>query len=491
MKLFRFRGGVHPHGHKLLSNQQEIDVLPLPRRLYVPVQQHIGVPAQPVVVPGQKVLKGELIAAAQGTLSAAVHAPTSGTVVEIGPFTAPHPSGLPVTTIIIDSDGEDRWCDEQAHNTDPFSLTPQEISDRVAAAGIVGMGGATFPSALKLHLGHKQRVHTLIINGGECEPYLTCDDRLMRESADTVIDGVRIMVHAIGLEGASIAIEDNKPQAYAAMRSAAEPYPEIRVVRVPSLYPMGSEKQMIQFLTGIEVPAGTRSAEIGLLVHNVATAHAIHEAVRFARPLVSRVVTVSGGAVRNKRNLQVPIGTLVQELFDYCGLVENPARLIMGGPMMGQVIPHTRVPVVKGTSGIIALSQRELGEMQTMPCIRCGRCVGACPVGLMPLELMARVRAADFDGAIDYGLHDCISCGSCAYVCPSHLPLTQFFNFAKGELVTRDVEKRKNDYTRKLAADRQARLQREAEEKKRAAAERKAARAAAKAAKATEQETQA
>ncbi len=473
MRLFRFRGGVHPEGHKELTEERPITQLPLPERLYVPVQQHIGAPAKPVVTAGDPVAKGALIATAQGALSASVHAPTSGRIAAIEEHPAPHPSGLPVPTIVIESDGEDRWADT-LDSVDPFTLTPEAIAGRVAAAGIVGMGGATFPSAVKLNLGRTQPLATLIINGGECEPYLTCDDRLMREQAGTVVDGIRIMLHAAAIERALVGIEDNKPAALAAMRKAAQAFPGIDIVAVPSLYPMGSEKQMIYALTGREVPAGKRPGDIGVLVHNVATAHAVSRAVRTGRPLLSRVVTVSGGAVRDRHNLEVPIGTRVSELLRHCGVTGEPARLLMGGPMMGMVLPHAEVPVVKGSNGVIALTTAEVAPHAAMPCIRCGRCVGACPVGLVPLDLMSRVRGGDLDGAVDSGLVDCLSCGSCAYVCPAHLPLTQYFNFAKGELVIRDQERRKAEFTRTLAAERQERLERQRREKAAAMAARKA-----------------
>jgi len=480
MKVFRFRGGVHPDGHKELTEGQPISPLPLPERLYVPVQQHIGAPAKPVVTVGQSVAKGELIASPQGALSASVHAPTSGTVVEIGEHPAPHPSGLPVPTIVIEADGADRWTNE-LESVNPFALTPEAIAGRVAAAGIVGMGGATFPSAVKLNLGRSQPLTTLIINGGECEPYLTCDDRLMREQAETVVDGIRIMLHSVGIDRALVGIEDNKPEAFATMREAAKAFPGIAIVSVPSLYPMGSEKQMIFALTGREVPAGKRPGDVGALVHNVATAHAVSRAVRSGHPLVSRIVTVSGGAVRDRRNLEVPIGTRVSELLRHCGLNETPARLLMGGPMMGMVLPHAEVPVVKGSNGVIALTVAEASPHAAMPCIRCGRCVGVCPVGLIPLDLVARVRGGDLDGAVETGLIDCLSCGSCAYVCPANLPLTQYFNFAKGELVIRDQDRRKTEFTKKMAAERQERQERQRREKAAAMAARKAAAAKKKA----------
>jgi electron transport complex protein RnfC len=478
MKLFRFRGGVHPKGRKEATAYRPIQPLPLPERLYLPMQQHIGNPAEPIVRPGQRIGKGELLARAQGPVSAPVHAPTSGQVAAITDHTAPHPSGLPVLTVIIEPDGEDRWVESNAPE-DPFSLAPEDVTTRVGAAGIVGMGGATFPSAVKLGLRRSAPIHTLIINGGECEPYLTCDDRLMRERAPEVVDGIRIMAYALECEHVLIAVESNKPQAAAAMRVASLSHAAITVVVVPTRYPMGSEKQLIRTLTGREVPAGGLSSDLGVVVHNVGTAYAVHHAVRHGRPLVSRVVTVSGGAVRKPHNLEVPIGAPVSALIEACGgLSDPPARLLMGGPMMGQTLPSKRVPVVKGTSGIIALAAAEVRQTKPGPCIRCARCVQACPIGLVPLEIASRIGHFDLNGALDWGLIDCIACGSCAYVCPAGIPLVQYFNFAKGELAARQQAEHKANETRKLAVARAARLERIRQEKLAAAKRRKAERAA-------------
>lgn len=483
MKLFRFRGGVHPEGHKQSTGCKAINVMPVPKYLYVPVQQHIGAPAEPMVNVGQKVLKGELLAYSQGALSAPVHAPSSGTVIDITDHTAPHPSGLPVRTIIIETDGLDQWCKTEGI-TDPFKLDSDEIAARVGAAGIVGLGGATFPSAVKLNMGKQYPIHTLVINGGECEPYLTCDDRLMQERAQEITDGIRIMLHALHAQKALVAIEDNKPSAIETMKIASNLFDNVQIVTVPSRYPMGSEKQMIQTLTGREVPAGNRSADIGIIVHNVGTAFAVHQAIRHGQPLVSRIVTIGGGAVKNPQNLEVRLGTQVADVFAYCeGFTETPKRILMGGPMMGQVLPTQEVPIVKGSSGVIALTSKEIAISESKPCIRCGSCVEACPCGLLPLEMASRAKHGEFDGAVDFGLMDCISCGSCSYVCPSHIPLVQYFNYAKGELAAQRRDQTKNDATRKLAEQRQERLDRIAQEKAEMAAKRKAMQAAKEKAK--------
>jgi electron transport complex protein RnfC len=485
LKRRYIRWGVHPDARKHPVADQPIEALPLPSRLHVPLQQHVGAPARPVVKVGQRVLKGELIACGQGNVSAPVHAPTSGVVAAFGDCPAPHPSGLPYTVIVIEPDGEDRWGELEVC-PDPFALAPDEIAARVAAAGIVGMGGATFPSAVKLALGRRKKVETLIVNGGECEPYLSCDDRLMRERADGVVDGMRIIRHAIGATEILCGIEDNKPQAIAVMRQAASTFPEIKVVAVPSRYPMGSDKQLINTLTGKEVPADGRAADAGVLVHNVGTCFATHEALRLGRPLVRRIVTVNGGAVAAPRNLEVPIGALVSDLFDHCGgLTEEPARIVLGGPMMGMPLPDTNVPVIKGVSGVLALTRSEVARAMPAPCVRCATCVGACPQNLIPLEIAAFIRAGELEGAEDWGLNDCIGCGCCAYICPAHIPLAQYFDYAKGELAARERARLKQEATRKLAEQRTERLAREAQAKADAAARRKAEKAKAKAAAAS------
>ncbi len=470
------RGGVHPEGKKALSAECPIRNVPLPKILYVPLQQHIGAPATPVVNVGDRVLKGQLIAAAQGNVSAPVHAPTSGVVVMLGDHAAPHPSGLPVPTITIESDGREEWIAGQ-RTDQPLELSPEEIAERVATAGIVGLGGATFPSALKLNLS-RGGVQTLILNGGECEPYLTCDDRIMRERSGAIIEGALLIARAVGAKEVLVGIEDNKPEAIQSMRSAAHAS-ELRIVAMPSMYPMGSEKQIVQALTGKEIPAGGRPGDIGVLVHNVATAYAVQQAVRYGKPLISRIVTLSGGAMKTPCNVEALVGTPVRELIEVAGGLAVPAaRLVLGGPMMGLQFTDTGVPVVKGTSGVLALTASETGEASSSPCIRCSTCVRACPIGLLPLEMASHIKAADLNGAVALGLKDCISCGSCSYVCPAHIPLVHYFNYAKGDLAAQERTKLKQEATKKLAEARTERLARIERERAEAAARRKAAREA-------------
>ncbi len=481
--------GVHPDDHKRPAADAPLRTLPLPARLYLPLLQHVGQPARPIVLVGQKVLRGQLIAEAQGRISAPVHAPTSGTIIAIGEITAPHPSGLPFMAISIESDGRNSAVEASVPN-DPFALSPDAITELVAAAGVVGLGGATFPSSVKLALGKRTQVTTLIVNGGECEPYLSCDDRVMRDHAAAVIDGVRLMMHAIGAREALVGIENNKPEAIAAMKRAAAPFPEVRVKPVPARYPMGSDRQLIQTLTGKEVPSDCRAADVGVIVNNVSTANAVHRAIRLGEPLIERMVTINGGAVWQPGNILAPIGTLASDLLAFAGLKSEPARLLMGGPMMGSVLPHARVPIVKGTSGILAFNEEDIATPEVSPCIRCGSCTGVCPIGLLPLEMAAHIRANNLNDAAAFGLSDCISCGCCAYICPSHIPLVQYFTHAKGELWAQERSTLRNEATKRLATERTARLERETREKAVAAARRKAERNAQKAAEAaTETET--
>jgi len=472
--LFKIRGGVHPDDRKHLTKDLAIEKIPMPPVLHLPLQQHIGAHAEPEVERGDKVLKGQVIARAKGMISAPVHAPTSGTILGLHSYHSPTASGLRWQTITMRPDGFDRWI-RRAPPLDPLTCRPEEISRRVADCGVVGMGGATFPSAIKLNLGDRHKLEQLVINGSECEPYLTCDDRLMREKAAQVIDGARIMAHSIGVVQVIIAIEDNKPEAIAAMREAAADVPDTSVVTVPSHYPMGAEKQLIQTLTGKETPAGKLTADIGVVVHNAATALAVHDAVRHGKPLIDRVVTVSGGAVARPRNIQAPFGTPIFDLLEFCGgLKEEPEVILVGGPMMGQPIKSVHAPILKGTNGVLALTRAETASRQVMPCIRCAACVSACPMGLLPLDMAARVRKDELDSAVKIGLMDCISCGACSYVCPSNIPLVQYFNFAKGRLKAIDGEQRKQRLTRKLATLRLTRMEEQMRAKKEAFARRKA-----------------
>jgi len=476
MKIFPIRGGIHPDYRKELASEKAIVALPMPAALYIPLQQHIGAPAEVLVNEGDLVKKGQMIARNQGAVSASQHAPTSGRIRTVTEVTAPHPSGLPQSTIILESDGKDEWADLPEPIADPFAADAHTINERVAQSGIVGMGGAAFPSAIKLNLGEQKKLHTLLLNGAECEPYLTCDDRVMREYPDEIIDGARIMAHALGTPRVVIGIEQNKPQAIAAMTKAASAFPNIEVVAVPVQYPMGSERHLVQAITGQETPARKLTADLGIVVHNVSTARAVHDAVRHGRPLVARVVTVSGGAIREPNNVLTPIGAPVADLVNFCGgFAQRPERVVNGGPMMGQPLPSLDVPVVKGTSGILALTAEEINDRPADACIRCGSCITVCPCGLSPVEMSAFIRKDKLEVAAKLGVMDCFSCGSCSYVCPSHIPLVHYFNYAKGVLNDLERERQKNERIKTLAEVRVIRIEKATEAKRAALAARKPA----------------
>ena len=473
-KLWHFPGGLHLDGHKAASTTTPVMAARLPKRLVLPLQQHIGAPAKPLVAVGDHVLKGQVIAAASGYVSVPLHAPTSGSVVEIAEHPIPHPSGLSALCIVLDSDGEDRWGARKviAH---PTTVEPSALRNVLREAGIVGLGGAGFPSFIKLNHLPGSVVETLILNGAECEPYITCDDMLMREHAAEILAGLVIMRHALQAKRCVIGIEDNKPEAYAALCQAAQQggLPEVEVIQVPTRYPAGGEKQLIQVLTGKEVPSNGLPIQIGVVCHNVATARAVHRAITHGEPLLTRYVTVTGEGIPTPRNLEVMFGTLMSELITQCGGTADPAPLLMGGPMMGFALPHANVPVIKTTNCL--LLSRPVATPQALPCIRCGACAEVCPAQLLPQQLYWHARAKDFAKTQTYNLFDCIECGACATVCPSTIPLVQYYRFAKGEIWAQEREKQKADIARQRHEARLERLALEKAERDARHAEKKAA----------------
>ena len=477
-------GGIHPAERKELSNRTPIQPAPLPKRLTLPLNQHIGAPAEPVVAVGERVLKGQLIAAATGFVSVPVHAPTSGTVSLIGPHPYPHVSGMLAPAIVIDSDGLDEWI-ELSPQTDYRHLENSALVELIRQAGISGLGGAGFPTAVKLNARPTQKIHTLIINGTECEPYISADDLLMRERANELISGIDILVQLIQPDQVLIGIEDNKPEAIASVRNAlAERSYQLKVF--PTKYPSGGEKQLIQILTGVEVPAGGLPAEIGMLCQNVGTCVAIHNAVIHGKPLISRITTLTGEALARPMNVEVLLGTPAGELLEFAGLNRSKLnRLIMGGPMMGFTLPDFAVPVIKTTNCLLASTSAELPPPPpAMPCIRCGECAEACPASLLPQQLHFFAIGQEHEQLKAHNLFDCIECGACAYVCPSSIPLVQYYRAAKGEI--RDLEQKqlKAEQSKQRFELRQERLRR-AEEQKEAERQARAAKAAqAKAAQA-------
>ena len=474
-ELFKFKGGVHPPEHKAESNARPVRAAPLPKKLVIPLRQHIGSPAKPLVSVGDRVLKGQMIGEADGTISAAVHASSSGIVTAVDQQPVPHISGLPDLCISIETDGRDEWVEHRP--LDYRALAPADLRIRLRDLGLAGLGGAVFPSAVKLDPGAAQHCPTLIINGGECEPWITCDDVLMRTRADEILQGVAIMRHLLGSTEILVGIEDNKPEAIAAMQAAAARMDfAAEIVVVPARYPGGGAKQMIQVLTGREVPSGKLSTDIGIQVFNVGTAYALARAVHHGEPLISRLVTVTGHVLR-PQNFEVLIGTPMHALITLAGDRDGTTGVLMGGPMMGMPMPNLDVPVVKATNCILVQSAELFPPLpKALPCIRCTRCADACPAELQPQELFRFAKAGDFGRAQEYHLFDCIECGCCSYVCPSHIPLVDFYRYAKSEIWTREKDKRAADLARERHAFRQFRQEREKKEK----AEKLAAKAQAK-----------
>lgn len=475
IRLFDFPGGLHLDDRKTLATGAAIRSLPIPPQLVLPLAQHIGSPARPLVEVGQTVQRGQLLAEPVGAVSAAVHASSSGRVVAIGPRPVPHPSGLAAECIVIQTDGLDTPAPPAWTATEDFTaLSGAQIRDIARQAGIVGLGGAAFPAAIKLNPGRP--LHTLIINGAECEPYISCDQMLMTEQADEIIAGIRVILHAVQAPRCLIGVEDNKPEAIRALSRAALQDPRIHVVVVPTRYPQGGERQLIQTLTGEQVPSEGLPLDIGILCHNPATARAIWRAVRHAEPLTERIVTVTGEAIASPQNLRVRIGTPIQFLLDQAGgYAEPPARLLMGGPMMGFQLRDTQAPVIKASNCILALPAAQARPAEpAQPCIRCGDCASVCPASLLPQQLYWHARAREFDKAQALSLFDCIECGCCALVCPSHIPLVQFYRYAKTEIWAADAEQREADAARQRFEARKLRLQQEDQAREEARARKKA-----------------
>jgi len=434
MDLKTFKGGLHPPDGKEFSAHKAIEICPLPEELIIPLAQHIGAPAEACVEVGALVKKGTLIAKAKGFVSAPIHASTSGEVIAIEPRL--HPMGKALPAIVIKPDGEDSW-DESLIGANPDELNPDELKALIQAAGIVGMGGATFPTHVKLSPPADKQIDTLILNGVECEPFLTADHRMMLENTEQILDGIDILRKVLGIERAVIGIEANKPDAIEKMtKDAASRNIEVQALEVK--YPQGAEKQLIDAITGRQVPSGTLPMEVGVVVQNVGTAAAISDAVRLGRPLVERVITSTGPGIKEPKNMLVRIGTPLQFLVDHCGgLNGEPAKIIMGGPMMGQTQLSLEPPAIRGTSGLLIFRKQDLPRLEAGPCIRCGRCIGACPIHLQPTTIAAYARLDLFDEAAEYHALDCIECGCCTYICPATLPLVQSIRYAKAAIMAK------------------------------------------------------
>lgn len=431
MGLLTFRGGIHPPAKKDLSKSSSITPIPLPERLFIPTQQHTGAPAQPLVKVKDYVYKGQKIGDAQSFVTSPIHAPTSGIVRKIGFH--PHFTGKPVLTIEIESDGKDEIFPEIS----PINwenLSPDEIRKKIREAGIVGLGGAAFPTHVKITPPHEKKIDTVILNGAECEPYLTIDYRLMLEKAELVIEGLQILMYVLGVKRGIIAIEDNKKDVEENLKKYLKS--DMEIVFLQTKYPQGSEKQLIKAVLGREVPSGGLPLDVGVVVNNVGTACAIAEYFKTGLPLISRGITVSGEGIKEPKNLNVLIGTPVFKLIEACGgFSDAPGKIIFGGPMMGVTIYSLATPIVKGTSGILVLPRRFIKNHEPLSCVRCGRCVDVCPMNLIPTIIAEYSRLKKIELAEKEGALDCMECGSCSYICPSRRPLVQWIRIAKSEII--------------------------------------------------------
>ncbi len=438
--LKHFLGGIHPNDNKRYTSEMTIETAPLPQCAVIPMRQHIGAPCTPVVQVGDSVKKGQIIARSEAFVSSPIHSSISGKVRAIQ--SAPHTSGINCTAVIIENDGKDEWETGILCERDYRKLEKQEIMDIIKAAGIVGMGGATFPTHVKLSPGADKKIDTFILDAAECEPYLTADYRMMLEYQERIVTGVLIVMKVLGVERAVIGIEDNKPAAVKAMQEAFS-QTKAEVVALPTKYPQGAEKMLIQALTGREVPQGMLPGDVGVVVQNVGTVVAICDAVQKGIPLIERVTTISGDAVKEPKNLLIRIGTTFQEVFDACGgFIQTPEKIIMGGPMMGFAQSTLEVPVIKGVSGILALSKSAANSGEESPCIRCGRCVEACPMGLVPSMLSILGERNKLDRAKEeYGLMNCIECGSCVYTCPAKRNIVQYIRLLKAQNASQAARK--------------------------------------------------
>ena len=437
-----FPGGIEPYYGKDLTSHTPIAVMPPPKKVILPLSMHTGAPAKPLVAVGDQVKKGQPVAEAGGYVSAPIHASISGKVKSISPER--HPSGRIITSIVIESDGQDEWVSPLVEHEKYLDLTPDELRKIISDAGISGMGGAQFPTHVKLNPPKAKKIDTLILNGVECEPYLTADHRVMVEYTPEILEGLKLLIKILGVEKVFIGIEDNKPDAIEILRDALIKDPikevcgkpvDIQVAVVQTKYPEGGEKQLIQAILNKEVPSGGLPMDIGIVMQNVATTAMIYRAARYGIPLIERVVTVTGHAIKNPQNVIARLGTRGQDIIDFCGgFSGEPGKVIFGGPMMGMAQFTLDAPIVKGTGGILVLPKEEIDLDEIQPCIRCAACVEVCPAGLAPHMLSITAELVNFDEAKKYRPFDCIECGCCDYVCPSKRPIVHLIRYTKMEL---------------------------------------------------------
>lgn len=437
-----FKGGVHPPHNKFYTEKKPTEVAKLPKKVIIPLSQHIGAPCEPIVKVGDLVKKGQKIGDSDADWSAPIHASTSGKVVAIE--SRHHPEKGMAMSIVIDADGKDEVFEEIKPPKPLEQLTSDEIKKIVREAGIVGMGGAAFPSHLKLTPPEGRDVEAILLNGSECEPYVTSDHRLMVERPGDIIFGLDVIMKATGVNKGIIGIEDNKPDAIKSMNEAIKDRDDIKVVIVATKYPQGDKKQLIYAVTGKEVPKGGRSADAGVIIYNVGTAAAIADTIKTGMPFVERIVTVTGSGIKEPKNLIARMGTPFSELIEQCGGFKGePGKIVMGGPMMGPAQYVIDVPVLKATFGILVFEKSEVKVFNRTKCIKCARCVEACPMRLLPVTISKFAEKKMWTEAEQYNAADCIECGSCGYVCPAHIPLTQLMRIARFQVKAIKKSRRK------------------------------------------------
>ncbi len=443
MKALTFTGGTHPSEYKELTEDKPFELMPLPEKVLLPTSQHIGKPARLSVKKKSEVKTGQVIAEQDGFISSIIHSSVNGTVKNIG--IQANVSGFPREAIEITVDGNgEELCLMEAMN--PDKVTPDEIRQRVKEAGIVGQGGAAFPTYVKLTPPEGAKIDCVILNGAECEPYLTRDYRFMLERTEAVIGGLNLIMKALGVKKGAAGIEDNKPKAIEKMTKMAENYPEIDVYQLKTKYPQGAEKMLIKAILGREVPPGKLPLDVGVVIQNIGTAVAVYDAVVKGIPETTAALTVSGGAVKEPKNLIVPVGTPINDVIEFCGgFSEDVAKVVVGGPMMGVAQYDFTAPVMKATSGILALTKSELNKVEETNCVSCGKCVEACALNVLPTTVVKMIKEGRLEEADKLGIMTCMECGTCTYVCPANIPLVQWIRLGKHRVAAFNRAKQENN----------------------------------------------
>lgn len=433
MKFMTFKGGTHPLDRKQITENCQIQELTPSKIMVYPMSQHIGAPCNPTVAVGDSVLMGQVIGCSEAFVSAPIHSTVSGKVVAVEK--RPHPNGTNAMSVVVENDFEDNKTESIREYDDADKLTAHDKLELIKQAGVVGLGGATFPTHIKLNPPADKKIDYFIVNGAECEPYLTSDYRVMLETPETVFKGIKEIMSILGVEKAYVGIENNKPEAIEIMKKHAENYDGVEVCVLKTKYPQGSEKHLIKAITGREVPSGKLPADVGVVVDNIDTCTAVYNAIKYRQPVFSRIVTVSGLAVKKPGNYKVRLGTSFEDIFSSAEIeIDSAAKIIMGGPMMGIAQASLEAPAIKGTSALLALTQEETHLSPETPCTRCGKCVSKCPMGLMPVQLNSYAKIDDMETCVKYDIMDCIECGVCSFTCPSGNHITQRIKLAKRKI---------------------------------------------------------